>query len=269
MQEKRSWLKKGRRAVRRPQHVPILHMLPSAVTLVGMFFGLSSVRWAAEGEWEKSCIGIIAAFGTDALDGVLARMLRATSRMGAELDSLVDMVTFGIAPAMLAYHYTQNSQAKPVWALSLFYAMCVSLRLARFNVTQPEKHMLGFYQGLPAAPASLVIITPIVLDQKFAISFFIKPHVYSILIFVTCLLSVSKIPTFALKNRSLHKNVRAMVLMVFCIIIATLSLAPWLIFILFVVGYVSLMPMSARQHRLRVKKFNEENAASAESRISE
>ena len=235
-------------------------MLPSVVTLVGMFFGLSAIRWAAAGEWEKACIAIIAAYVSDALDGGLARLLKATSRMGAELDSLADMVSFGVAPALLAYHYTQNSHSKPLWAFALFYAMSISLRLARFNVTQPEKHMLGFFQGVPSPPAALMAITPIVLDHKFAFSLLVTPYVYSSWLLITCLLVVSKVPTFSLKSRSFHKRVRAIVLMLFCVIIAMLSLAPWLIFILFMFGYLLLIPISAHQHRKLVKNFNKEGA---------
>lgn len=268
MREKRSWLKKNRRM--RPQHVPIMHMLPSAVTLVGMFFGISTIRWAAAGEWEKAAIGIIAAYVADALDGGLARLLKVTSRMGAELDSLADMVSFGVAPALLAYHYTQNNHSSPFWAFALFYAMSISLRLARFNVTEPERHMLGFFQGVPSPPAALLVIAPIVLDYRFQVPYFVTPYVYSLWLFFTCLLVVSKVPTFSLKKRSLHKRSRAIFLMIFCIIIATISLAPWLIFILFVLGYLLLIPVSAYQHRQRVKQLNlEEEEDPAAHHISE
>ena len=246
MPEKQSWLKKNRK--KRTQHVPIVHMLPSVVTLTGMFFGLSSIRWASSQEWEKACIGIIAAYVADALDGGLARLLKATSRMGAELDSLADVVSFGVAPSFLAYYYTQHHVSRPLWAFALFYTMAISLRLARFNVTKPSRDMLGFFQGVPSPPAALLAITPIVLDHMLSIKTLVRPYAYSTWLFFVCLLVVCKVPTFSLKNRVLHRSTRAAVLILFCVIIATLSLAPWVIFVVFIAGYLALIPVSAYKH---------------------
>lgn len=230
-------------------------MLPNMVTLTGMLFGLMAIRWAFEGKWEIACVAIIVAYVADALDGGLARLLKVSSPMGAELDSLADVISFGVAPAFLIHCYTMSHSIPHLWPFSLLLVMSISLRLARFNVTIPTKDMDGFFYGIPSPPAALIAIAPIVLDHMLSIEFLMNGLVYMLLLALLCILIVSKVPTFSFKRRKLHKKFWLMFWMLFCSVIVIISLAPWLIFVVFVLVYLALIPYSIVQHKKRLAKI--------------
>ena len=114
-------------------------ILPNILTLVGVCIGLSSIKFALDTRYELAIIAIVFAAVMDGLDGRIARLIKGTSKVGKELDSLTDVISFGVAPAFIMYFWSLNSLGKFGWLLCLIYVVCVALRLARFNVNSSEE----------------------------------------------------------------------------------------------------------------------------------
>src|SRR6202790_5603069 len=140
------------RVRRRLSDFSVNRMVPNILTVLAVCAGMTAIRFAVNGKFEAACYAIIVAGIFDGLDGRVARLLRSTSRFGAELDSLSDFISFGVAPAVVLYLWTMSALHSLGWAIVLFYAVCCALRLARFNtqlsaepVPQP-----GYFTGVPA-----------------------------------------------------------------------------------------------------------------------
>ena len=127
-------------------------ILPNILTLVGVCIGLSSIKFALDSKYEIAVISIIFAALIDALDGRIARLIKGTSKVGKELDSLTDVISFGVAPAFVMYFWSLNNLGKFGWLLCLIYVVCVALRLARFNVHSNEETSWkdNFFEGVPS-----------------------------------------------------------------------------------------------------------------------
>ena len=153
---------------RRFNRVPINVLLPNAVTLLALAAGLTAIRFAFEARFSEAVYAILIAAVLDGLDGRLARMLRGTSRFGAELDSLADFVNFGVAPAVVLYAWTLNGLGALGWITSLAYALCMVLRLARFNVALDDPDVpawrTNFFVGVPAPAGALIVLLPLYLS---------------------------------------------------------------------------------------------------------
>src|SRR3954470_1422923 len=147
--------------------IPLRAVMPNAVTALALCFGLTGVRFAITGEWEKAVSAILIAGVLDGLDGRIARLLRAESRFGAELDSLSDVIAFGVSPAVILYLWTLQYIPKYGWVVALAHAVCCALRLARFNSQidtkwQPHKSA-GFLTGAPAPAGAGLALLPVIL----------------------------------------------------------------------------------------------------------
>ena len=147
------------------RRVPMRLILPNMVTLLALCSGLTAIRMAFEGRWEFAVGAVLVAAVLDALDGRLARMLKGTSRFGAELDSLADFVNFGVTPALMLYVWILNEAGSLGWIASLVFAISAALRLARFNVAldDPDKPAWAsqFFTGVPAPAGALTVLIPI------------------------------------------------------------------------------------------------------------
>ena len=223
--------RKQKQHVRR--EIPIRTMIPNLVTLMAAASGITSIRFSCQGHWKTAVVAIVIACVLDGLDGRVARMLRATSKLGAELDSLSDFVSFGVAPALLVYFWSMQvvppeSAAYPFrgvfWALALFYAMCSAFRLARFNImiedgpSQPYwKH---FFMGIPAPGGAGLVLTPAIWQIHTESDLLQSPWIGGTMLFVIGVLMASRFPTVSLK--SLRVPAKRMV--------------PVLLFVMFVIG---------------------------------
>lgn len=213
--------------------IPVRAMVPNMVTMLAAASGITAIRYSCQGKWRFAVIAILVAAVLDGLDGRVARMLRATSQLGAELDSLADFVGFGVAPAMMVYFWVMENvtvgsaayaQRGMYWALALFYAMCAGFRLARFNImavsepTQPYwKH---FFVGLPAPGSACLIITPFIW-QIYTGSDMLQNPLFGSAILLTCgVLMASRWPTISLKNLRVPAK----------------HLVPFLLVVMFVIG---------------------------------
>src|SRR3979411_1394641 len=190
--------------LRRFRFVPVRTLVPNLITLLALCAGLTGIRLAIEGRLEWAVAAIVFAAVLDGLDGRIARMLKGTSRFGAELDSLADFVNFGVAPALILYFWGLHELKSAGWIVALFFAICAGLRLARFNVMidDPNKPIWAgnFFTGIPAPAGAIVVLLPIYLfflgvsNNLFTIwlTFF-----YTLAI---ALLMVSRLPVFSGKR---------------------------------------------------------------------
>ena len=139
-------------------------ILPNIMTLIGVCIGLSSIKFALDLKYELAIIAIILAAVIDGLDGRIARLIKGTSKVGKELDSLTDVISFGVAPAFIMYFWSLNSLGKFGWLLCLIYVVCVALRLARFNVTSNADPSWrdNFFEGVPSPAGGVLVVMPLI-----------------------------------------------------------------------------------------------------------
>lgn len=167
----------------RPQRPPrirglsINKLIPNILTLLALCAGLTSIRFAVHGMWKEAVIATVLAAILDGLDGRVARLLQGTSKFGAELDSLSDFVSFGVAPAMVLYFWTMQGAGGFGWALVLLFSVCCALRLARFNtmIGEPDlpPYAYNFFTGVPAPAAAGLVLMPILLVIGLAAAFLV------------------------------------------------------------------------------------------------
>ena len=141
-------------------------ILPNAITLIGVCIGLSSIKFAIDGKFAIAIIAILFAGLMDALDGRIARLIKGTSKMGKELDSLGDVISFGVAPALIMYFWNLQYLDKLGWFVCLTYVVCVALRLARFNVNSEEEPSWkdNFFEGMPSPAGGVVVLLPLIFS---------------------------------------------------------------------------------------------------------
>ena len=225
--------RKRKQKQRVEREIPIRAMIPNLVTFMAAASGITSIRYSCHAQWDLAVIAILVACVLDGLDGRVARMLRATSKFGAELDSLSDFVSFGVAPAMLIYFWIMQvvpaeSAAYPFrgvfWALALFHALCGAFRLARFNIMiedgPKQPYWKHFFMGLPAPGGAGLVMMPVVWQLHTESTVFQTPWIGGAMLLICGVLMASRWPTISAK--SLRVPAKFMV--------------PVLLFVLFVIG---------------------------------
>ena len=178
-------------------------LLPNIFTLVGVCIGLTSIKFAFDGRFEMAVIAIIVAGIIDGLDGRIARLIKGTSQVGKELDSLTDVISFGVAPAFIMYFWQLNTLGRVGWLICLVYVICVALRLARFNVnseTQPSWKD-NFFEGVPSPAGGILVLMPLIYSKS-EIQFLNVDFTYftPILFILISILLISKLPTYSFKK---------------------------------------------------------------------
>ena len=180
-------------------------ILPNAITLIGVCIGLTSIKFAIDGKFAIAIIAILFAGLMDALDGRIARLIKGTSKMGKELDSLGDVVSFGVAPALIMYFWNLQYLDKFGWFVCLIYVVCVALRLARFNVNSEEEPSWkdNFFEGMPSPAGGIVVLMPLVISFSGYGELFFQVN-YDLLVpiffIVVSVLLISTIPTYSFKR---------------------------------------------------------------------
>jgi len=178
-------------------------ILPNIFTLVGVCIGLSSIKFAFDGNFQFSVIAIIVAGIIDGLDGRIARLIKGTSKVGKELDSLTDVISFGVAPAFIMYFWKLNELGRVGWFVCLIYIVAVALRLARFNVNSSEESSWkdNFFEGIPSPAGGILVLMPLFysLSELSLINFNYDIFVPIIFVSISVLL-ISKFPSYSLKK---------------------------------------------------------------------
>lgn len=237
--------------------LPLRAFIPNAVTALALCLGLTGVRFGIGGEFDKALASIILAGVLDGMDGRIARLLRAQSRFGAELDSLSDNIAFGTAPALILFLWSLNDAPKFGWVAALALAVACALRLARFNARidaadQPHKSA-GFNTGVPAPAGAGLAFVPIYLwlisgDELFRNWVLVMPWTLFIAV-----LMISSIPTFSWTSIRIRKSWRLMALAGVALFGAALLTAPWITLLAISTIYLAVLPFSIAAYA-RVKR---------------
>lgn len=243
---------------------PITFFIPNILTLCGMCCGLTGIHMALVEKWSLAIVVILLAGFFDGIDGRVARKLGASSRFGAELDSLSDSATFGIAPAVIIYLDTLYRMGRFGWAIAVLFAVCMALRLARFNTCSIEgtsaPWMEGFATGVPAPAGAYLLLMPIMIEQWLHISIYVWiSAAWTVLV---AGLLISRLPTFLLKTkkRMISPHHIASMLMVIAIFLGIAYSFTWPTMIGIGVAYAFLIPVSMRIVRARKKVYESEQA---------
>ena len=177
-------------------------LLPNLITIIGVCIGLSSIKFALDNRFELSIIAILFAAIMDSLDGRVARLIKGTSKVGKELDSITVVICFGVPPAFIMYFWHLNQIEKIGWLLCLMYVVCVALRLARFNITSNINYEWkdNFFEGVPAPAGAILLLMPLIFEKSNIFSIIDNTYIVSTMFIIVPLLMISKIPTYSFKK---------------------------------------------------------------------
>ena len=232
-------------------------LLPNALTIFGVCLGLSSIKFAIDLNYTMAVIAIGFAAILDTLDGRVARLIKGTSKVGKELDSLTDVISFGVAPGFVMYFWALNEIGKFGWMFILIYTVCCALRLARFNLTTIEENeswKINFFEGVPSPAAAGLVLLPLILNLSGLIKLDNYALISSIAILTTSILMVSKLPTYSLKRIVIPRNSTIFLLLGIGIYVSLLIFYTFKT--LFFTGaiYLLLIPISFLHFRVKNKK---------------
>jgi len=236
----------------RLKSLPFNRMIPNILTLLALCAGLTAIRFGLQERWEHAVLAILVAAILDGLDGRIARILHGASKFGAELDSLSDFVSFGVAPAVLLYLWTLQDAGQIGWMLSLLFSVCCALRLARFNTNMdapPLPWTRNFFTGVPAPAGGGLALMPMALTFQFGDGFFREPAFVGSAIFVIALLMVSRVPTYSGKRIRVEQRWILPTMLLVGLLAAALVSAPWMTLWLVALVYVASFPFSIRSFR--------------------
>ena len=234
-------------------------ILPNMLTLIGVCIGLTSIRFALDEKFELAIIAIIFAALIDGLDGRIARLIKGTSKVGKELDSLTDMISFGVAPAFIMYFWNLNSLGRFGWLLCLIYVICVALRLARFNVnsSQDSSWKDNFFEGVPSPAGGILVLTPLIISLSgfdyFQINY---DTIVPIFFIVTSFLLISKFPSYSFKKIVIPRRTTIFLLFGIVLFFGLLLIYTFNVIALSTVIYMLLLPISYL-HFQKIKKKHE------------
>jgi CDP-diacylglycerol--serine O-phosphatidyltransferase len=239
----------------RLEDLSLAKLVPSFITLLALASGVTAIRFAVHGEWTSAVAFIIASMILDMLDGRAARMLGADSRFGAQLDSLADLVSFGVAPAIILYLWTLQQIGDRGWIASLVFCAAAAVRLARFNVEAARDEGATksnpYFTGLPTPAAACMVLLPLLISFQWDDSFMIQPWISVLFIAVTSILMVSRLPTPSIKYMKLQRQHRVAAAIVFAGLAAALIAWPWATMTVGLVIYVASIPFAIYAHHPR------------------
>lgn len=240
---------------RRFRPVPLRLLIPNLITLLALCAGLSAIRMALEGKMDLAVYLILAAAILDTMDGRIARLLKGTSKFGAELDSLADFVSFGAVPVVVLYLWGMNQAGPIAWIAVLVFAICGALRLARFNVQSEDPNqpawMADFFTGVPIPAGAILVMAPIYLEHLGVPKGALPPLAVTGYTVVIALLMVSRVPVYSGK-KSAARIPREGVLPLFVAAIAFCALLvtyPWIVLVAGVGVYLIAIPIGAAKAR--------------------
>ncbi len=234
---------------------PLFRLLPNLVTLASLCIALSAIRFALHGDFFRASAFLLFAGFMDGVDGRLARFLNSSSDFGAQLDSLVDFVNFGVAPGFVVYAWinSYNDIVGLDWAMVLFFAVCGAIRLARFNVDMTrevsnptlEKY---FFKGIPAPVGAAMAMLPMILTYEFGGGFYSNPLLVIIYITILAVLMASTIPTISIKKIPIKNENAYLTLIILGSIIIGLLIKPWLTLAIIGAIYALSIPVTIFAH---------------------
>ena len=254
-----SRFRKRRQKQRVHREIPVRAMVPNLITLIAAASGITSIRFSCQGEWRYAVIAILIACFLDGVDGRMARLLKVTSKLGAELDSLADFVNFCVAPAIFAYFWIMevlptDSVLYPVrgmfWVFALFYAMCGAFRLARFNIMadsddSAQPYWKHFFVGLPSPGAAGLVLLPAIWELHTDRDFLQSPWVGSFMLLFCGILMASRVPTLSIKKMRVATWLQLPLMLFVAFVIAMLVAHSWLTLGIIGIFYLLSVPVCA------------------------
>ena len=235
-------------------------ILPNMLTLIGVCIGLTSIRFALDEKFEFAIVAIILAAVIDGLDGRIARLIKGTSKVGKELDSLTDMISFGVAQAFIMYFWKLNTLGRFGWLVCLIYVICVALRLARFNVNsnQDPSWKDNFFEGVPSPAGGILVLTPLIISMT---DFNYIQFNYDIIVptffIITSLLLISKFPSYSFKKIVIQRKTTIFLLFGIVLFFGLLLIYPFNVISISIIIYLAVLPISFF-HYQKLKKQNED-----------
>ncbi len=237
-------------------------ILPNMFTLVGVCIGLTSIKFAFDERFGLAIICIIVAGLIDGLDGRIARLIKGTSQVGKELDSLTDVISFGVAPAFIMYFWQLNSLGRVGWLICLIYVICVALRLARFNVSSETQASWkdNFFEGVPSPAGGILVLTPLIYSKSELqiINLNYSYFVPALFILISILL-ISKLPTYSFKKIAVPRRLTIFLLFAVVLFFGMLLIYTHNVIVISSLLYLTLIPFSIYHFHKLKKKFKNEN----------
>jgi CDP-diacylglycerol--serine O-phosphatidyltransferase len=238
---------------RRLKMMSLSKIIPNLITVMALCAGLTGIRFALQEKWEFAIGAIALAAILDTLDGRMARLLKGQSKFGAELDSLSDFISFGVAPALILFFWTTQSIHGVGWASVLFFSTCMALRLARFNTKlddpDPPSFAARFFSGIPAPAAAGLACLPVILSFEINQGVIRQPYVIAGWLVLVGLMMVSSIPTFSFKGTKLPQKLVIPVFVVAGLFIACALTETWIALAALIITYILTIPLSYRSYR--------------------
>ena len=241
-----------RRNPGRLRALPINRLIPNALTVLALSAGVTALRFGLEGRWGLAIGMIILAAVFDALDGRIARLIGGTSGFGAQLDSLSDVIAFGLVPGMLVHQFAMKGIGGIGWVVALVYITCCALRLARFNTKLNDPDMppwaYNYFNGVPAPAGAGLALLPMILAQQFPDAFFANAWLNAIWLLFVAGLMISSVPTYAAKKTRVPQAQVPLLLLGVGVVAAAAVSEPWLTLAAIALVYVGFIPLSIRSY---------------------
>jgi len=231
-------------------------ILPNMLTLIGVCIGLTSIRFALDGRFELAIFAIMFAALIDGLDGRIARLIKGTSKVGKELDSLTDVISFGVAPAFIMYFWALAETGRLGWLISLIYVVCVALRLARFNVSSNEESSWkdNFFEGIPSPAGGVLVLMPLILSiSEFKFLNLNYQIIVPIMFITISILLISKIPTYSFKRIAVPRSASIFLLFGIILYFGLILVYTFNAIIISGIIYLLMIPISS-MHYFMLKK---------------
>ena len=248
---------------RRLSDFSVNRLVPNVLTLLALCAGMTAIRFAISGDFEAACYAILAAGIFDGLDGRMARLLKATSRFGAELDSLSDFISFGVAPAAVLYLWTMSQLHSIGWAIVLFFAVCCALRLARFNTqlaAEPPPYAANFFSGAPAPAGAGLSLVPMFVSFQWGDWIARSPYLNAVWISAVALLMVSTVPTVSIKRVRIPHHLVMPSLLGIGVMAGFFMTAPWPTLTFVGALYIGSIPLTIRAYMQRRRAWEARRA---------
>jgi len=237
-------------------------ILPNMFTLVGVCIGLTSIKFAFDERFGLAIICIIVAGLIDGLDGRIARLIKGTSQVGKELDSLTDVISFGVAPAFIMYFWQLNSLGRVGWLICLIYVICVALRLARFNVNSETQASWkdNFFEGVPSPAGGILVLMPLIYSKS-ELQLINLNYTYFVpaLFILISILLISKLPTYSFKKIAVPRRLTIFLLFAVVLFFGMLLIYTYNVMVISSLVYLTLIPFSIYHFHKLNKRFKNDN----------
>ena len=222
-------------------------LIPNLFTFFSLALGLTALKFAIENKWQISVSLVVFASFLDNIDGKIARLLKSNSNFGIELDSLSDLISFGVTPAIIVYLWSKSLMIEGVWAMVIFYAICSSSRLAKFNITSHENKSeknIKYFSGISTPAAAGLTLLPMMLNFRFNVEVFFNEYFIKFYLLIPSILMISNIPTFSLKGIKFEKKLIPLIIILLASFLSLLITDFWLAMIIVISVYFLSIPLA-------------------------